>query len=261
MIKKVVLFVVLISSLSINAQKPQRIGYIDMEYILENIPEYIDAQANINAKALTWNDNIDKKQNEIDDLKADLRNEKVLLTPELIEERVEDIEIKEVDLRTLKSLYFGTNGDLFFLRKQLVEPIQDLVYNAVQDIAVKRKYDFVLDKSTDLIMLYTNKQYDISDLVITSITRAKKVNEANIKRSTKKNGSNDVSTPEVVSDEAQKKLDAKDVKRAELQKRLEVQKAEKLKQREELLKANEAKKQERIKEIEEANKAKENKNN
>lgn len=261
MIKRIVLLVVLISSLSINAQKPQRIGYIDMEYILENIPEYIDAQANINAKALTWNDNIDKKQNEIDDLKADLRNEKVLLTPELIEERVEDIEIKEVDLRTLKSLYFGTNGDLFFLRKQLVEPIQDLVYNAVQDIAVKRKYDFVLDKSTDLIMLYTNKQYDISDLVITSITRAKKVNEANIKRSTKKNGSNDVSTPEVVSDEAQKKLDAKDVKRAELQKRLEVQKAEKLKQREELLKANEAKKQERIKEIEEANKAKENKNN
>lgn len=261
MIKKVVLFALLLSSVFTHAQKPQRFGYIDMEYILESLPEYTDANAKINAKAISWQKNIDKNQDEIDDLKAELRNEKALLTKELIEERQEDIEIRELELKKLQAAYFGTNGDLFFLRKQLVEPIQDLVYNAIQEIAVNRKYDFVLDKSTDLIMLYTNKQYDISDQVITSIKRAKKVDDANARREKNQKGTNESTETKVVSEEAQKKLDDRATKKAEMQKRIEEKRAEQLKKREELLKANEAKKQQRIKEIEEANKAKENKNN
>lgn len=260
MIKKVVLFALLLSSVFVHAQKPQRFGYIDMEYILESLPEYTEANAKINAKAVSWKKNIDKNQDEIDDLKAELRNEKALLTKELIEEREEDIQIKELELKKLQAAYFGTNGDLFFLRKQLVEPIQDLIYNAIQEIAVNRKYDFVLDKSTDLIMLYTNKQYDISDQVITSIKRIKKVENANARRD--KNQKNAAASPtKEVSEEAQKKLDDRATKKAEMQKRIEEKRAEQLKKREELLKANEAKKQQRIKEIEEAKKAKENKNN
>ena len=260
MIKKVVLFAFLLISINLIAQKPQRFGYIDMEYILENIPEYAEAENKINAKAATWQDTIEKEQAEIDDLKANLRNEKVLLTKELIEESEEEIKIREIDLKKLKATYFGTDGDLFFLRKQLVRPIQDLVYNAVQDIAVKRKYDFILDKSTALTMLYTNKQYDISDIVIKSISRVKKVEEVKNKQNKKGNAADATAAP-VLSEEAQKKIDDKELKRAEMKKKIEEKRAEQLKKREELLKANEEKKQQRIKEIEEAKTAEENKNN
>lgn len=260
MIKKVVLFAFLLISINLIAQKPQRFGYIDMEYILENIPEYAEAESKINAKAANWQSTIEKEQAEIDDLKANLRNEKVLLTKELIEESEEEIKIREIDLKKLKATYFGTDGDLFFLRKQLVKPIQDLVYNAVQDIAVKRKYDFILDKSTALTMLYTNKQYDISDIVIKSISRVKKVEEVKKKQNKKGNAADSTAAP-VLSEEAQKKIDDKELKRAEMKRKIEEKRAEQLKKREELLKANEEKKQQRIKEIEEAKEAEENKNN
>lgn len=258
MIKKVILFALLITSVTISAQKAQRFGYVDMEYILENIPEYVEAEAKINAKAITWQNNIEAKQSEIDALKADLSNEKALLTKELIEDKEEDIKIKELELKKLQEAYFGTNGDLYFLRRQLVKPIQDLVFNAVQDIATKRKYDFVFDKSTDLIMLYTNKMYDISDMVITSISRAQKT-EANIEKRNEKASVEieEIAEPEELSEEAQQKIDDKELKKIELQKSVEEKRAEQLRKREELIKANEAKRLQRIKDIEDAKKAKE----
>lgn len=258
MIKKVILFALLSISLTISAQKAQRFGYVDMEYILENIPEYVDAEAKINAKAITWKNNIEAKQSEIDALKADLSNEKALLTKELIVDKEEDIHIKELDLKKLQDAYFGTNGDLYFLRRQLVKPIQDMVFNAVQDIATKRKYDFVFDKSTDLIMLYTNKTYDISDMVITSISRVQKTEAQNEKRNEKAAVDNDDETePVELSEEAQQKIDDKELKKIELQKSIEEKRAEQLKKREDLIKANEAKRLQRIKDIEDAKKAKE----
>lgn len=173
MTKKVLLFACLLS-ISVFAQKAQRIGFIDMQYILENIPEYSAAQSQLNAKAISWQTSIDAKQKEIDVLKAELINERTLLTKTLIEEKEEDIEIKELELKKMQETYFGPNGDLYILRQQLVKPIQDLVYNAVQDIAAKRKYDFILDKSSDLIMLYTNNQFDVSELVLNTIVRNQK---------------------------------------------------------------------------------------
>jgi len=256
MIKKVLLFAFIILSIASNAQKAQRIGYIDMEYILENIPEYNEAQSKLNAKAISWQNNIEKKQQEIEALKDELNNEKVLLTEELIFEKQEDIQILEFDLKNLQVNYFGVNGDLYFLRQQLVQPIQDLVFNSVQDIATKRKYDFVLDNSSSLIMLYTNKAYDISELVITAITRSKKAAAVNEKRN-KKN--NDKEQPKVVNEETQKKLTDREIKQAELKKKIEDRKAAQLKKREELKAAIEAKRQKRIKEIEDAKKAKEEK--
>ncbi len=210
MTKKVFLFSFIILSFSLFAQKTQRIGYIDMEYILENIPEYKEAQSKINGKAIVWQNNIEKQQKEIETLKAELNNEKALLTKELIAEKEEDIQIKELELKKLQASYFGTNGDLYLLRQQLVKPVQDLVYNAVQEIATKRKYDFVLDNSSDLIMLYTNNQYDISELVINSISKTKKVNEA--KGNQEDNAVNDKTT--TISEGAQKKIDDRETKKA-----------------------------------------------
>lgn len=255
MTKKVLLFAFVILSFSLFAQKAQRIGYIDMEYILENIPEYKEAQTKINAKAIVWQNNIAKQQKEIETMKAELNNEKVLLTKELIEEKEEDIQIKELELKKLQATYFGTNGDLYLLRQQLVKPVQDLVYNAVQEIATKRKYDFVLDNSSDLIMLYTNNQYDISEMVINSISRTKKVNAVN-----EKQGNNNVDEKTTtISDDSQKKLNDREAKKAALQKKIADKKAAELKRREDLKKAIEEKRLKRIKEIEAAKKAKKEK--
>ncbi|MFV0247742.1 MAG: OmpH family outer membrane protein [Tenacibaculum sp.] len=148
------------------AQKNQRIAYLDMEYILQNIPEYVEAQNALNSKVEKWKNKLAKEARSIEILKTDLVNEKAILTKELIDEREEDINVKQEALRRLESLYFGPNGDLFNLRKQLVQPVQDKVYNAVQEIASKKNLDFVFDKSSDLVMLYYNKKYDISDLIV-----------------------------------------------------------------------------------------------
>lgn len=255
MTKKILLFAFLILSFVSTAQKAQKIGYIDMEYILENIPEYQEALKKINAKSIDWQRDIEKQQQEIDNEKTELSNEKVLLTDDLIVEKEEDIQIKELQLKKQQASYFGTEGDLYFLRKQLVKPIQDLVYNAVQDIAAKRKYDFVLDKSSNLIMLYSNDAYDISDLVISSISRAKKVSVFQEKQEAQNNKKPAKDKdPNAVSEAEQKKMDERELKKAALKQKIEDQKAEKLRKREELKKEIEAKRLKRIEEIEAAKK-------
>jgi Skp family chaperone for outer membrane proteins len=257
MTKKVLLFAFLILNISSYAQRAQRIGYIDMAYILENLPEYQAAQAQIDAKVVTWQKNLDKLEQEIVAMRTELNNEKALLTKDLIAEKEEDIQIREMDLKRLQGVYFGVDGDLFLLRQQLVKPIQDLVFNAVQDIASKRNYDFVLDKSSDLIMLYSNADFDISEQVITSITRAKKIAELN---APEEEVVEELSPQEIAKQKAaDDKVAARELKKEENRKRLEDKRAAQLKKREELKKAIEERRQARLKEIEAAKKAKEQK--
>ena len=161
-------------NLSLSAQKPQRVAYIDMNYILENVPEYRNAQSQLDSKVKNWQEKLDGLSDEIEQMKTDLSNEKSLLTNDLIRERQEDIEIKEQELKRLQQAYFGPTGDLFQLRKQLATPVQDQVYNAIQEIARNKKYDFVFDRSSDLIMLYSNEKFDISELVLNSIVKNRK---------------------------------------------------------------------------------------
>lgn len=160
----------------------QRIAYIDMEYILDNVPEYLDAQNTLDAKVTKWRGELDKLSRYIEKLKTDLANEKAILTQDLIAEKEDEITLKQQELRRLESLYFGPSGDMFLLRKQLVKPVQDQVYNAVQNIASRRNYDFVFDKSSELVMLYSNKKHDISELVLNSIVRDRKIKQKKEKR-------------------------------------------------------------------------------
>ncbi len=181
--KKIFLFTVLLFTVSISfAQRNQIIAYIDMEYILENVPEYLEAQNTLDEKVVKWRQKLDKEARFIEVLKTDLANEKAILTKDLIEEKEEEIALKQDELRRLESLYFGPKGDMFLLRKQLVKPIQDQVYNAIQSISARKKYDFVFDKSSELVMLYSNKKYDISDLVLATIDRTRLVDQKNAKR-------------------------------------------------------------------------------
>lgn len=180
--KRFLLILVLFSSLMASAQKAQRVAYIDMNYILENIPEYVEAQTKLDGKIRKWQLKLDDLSTEIEKLKTDLSNEKPLLTKELITEREEDIAIKQGELKRLQISYFGPTGDLFQLRKQLAKPVQDHVYNAVQEIAKRKRYDFVLDKSSDLIILYSNSKFDISEQVLNSIVKGRKREELDDKK-------------------------------------------------------------------------------
>ncbi|HFS67299.1 MAG TPA: OmpH family outer membrane protein [Flavobacteriia bacterium] len=178
MIQKNFIFIILVFLSVIGfAQKPQKIGYLDMEYILENVPEYTQAQAKLDAKINTWNGKLDKIKADIETLETNLNNEKALLTDDLIKDREEDIQIKKEEFKALQETYFGPSGELFLLRKQIVKPVQDQVYNAVQEIAKNKKYDMILDKSSDLLMLYTNKKFDVSDLILNKIVKGRKLQE------------------------------------------------------------------------------------
>ena len=177
MVKKLFILTLFLS-FGLSAQKPQTIAYIDMEYILENLPEYNNAQKKLDNKVAGWRQKIEKSENEIATLKAELLNEKILLTDDLIIDKKENIKTKEIELQKMKAKYFGAEGSLFLLRQQLVQPIQDEVFNAIQTIIKRKRYDFVFDRSSDLIMLHANPKYDISKTVITYMTKSKKQIEA-----------------------------------------------------------------------------------
>lgn len=156
------------------AQKTTKIGYIDMEYILEKVPEYAEAKNQLEQKANTWMQEIETKKNEIKKLKDALASEKVLLTKELINDKEEEISALEKEMLDYQQKRFGPQGDLIIQKAALVKPIQDQVFNIVQDIAVQRKYDFIFDKSSDLTMLFTAERFDISDFVLKALERAGK---------------------------------------------------------------------------------------
>lgn len=173
--RKLFLLLIPLLSLTWEAQAQGRnikIGYIDMEYILQNVPDYAQAKNELDQKALRWQQEIEAKRGEIDRLKQALNTERVLLTKELIEEREEEIAFQEKELVDYQQKRFGPTGDLMTQKSVLVKPIQDQVFNAAQDIAESRKYDFIFDKSSDMTMLFAAKRFDISDLVIRALTRA-----------------------------------------------------------------------------------------
>ncbi|AFL80346.1 outer membrane protein [Aequorivita sublithincola DSM 14238] len=172
--KKILFFTIAVFCFTFmaEAQRGVRIGYIDMEYILESVPEYKEASIQLEGKVQRWKQDIEKKQKEIDQMKLNLANERVLLTKELIDEREEEVKIKEDEMLQYQQDRFGPNGDLMIQRRQLVQPIQDQVFNIVQEVAENKKYDFIFDKSADVVMLFAAKRNDISDLVLRSIERA-----------------------------------------------------------------------------------------
>jgi Skp family chaperone for outer membrane proteins len=149
------IFACILSMLTAYSQgKGVKIGYIDMEYILEKVPDYAEAKNQLEQKAQKWKQDIEAKKIEIAKLKDALKTERALLTKELIDEREEEIKFQENELLDFQQKKFGPNGDLITQKAVLVKPIQDQVFTAVQDIAEAKKYDFVFDKASDLTMLF-----------------------------------------------------------------------------------------------------------
>lgn len=163
------------------AQRGIKVGYIDMDYILENVPEYQEASKQLSDKVNRWKLEVETKLGEIDKMKKQLNNERPLLTQELIEERNEEISFEEEQILDYQQNRFGPGGDLSIQKRRLIEPVQDQVFNAVQEISVNKKYDFVMNKS-EVLMLYAADRHDISDQVLRSITRSSKRKQINSKK-------------------------------------------------------------------------------
>ncbi len=175
--RKEFLFIVaaLMVATTIQAQtKGTKVGYIDMEYILQNVPNYTEAQSQLEQKAQKWKQEIESKKNEITKLKEALKAEKALLTKGLIEERNSEIVFLENENLELQQKRFGPYGDLITQKNALTKPIQDQVFSAVRDIADTKKYDFIFDKTSDMTMLYAAKRFDISDQIVRILNRIEK---------------------------------------------------------------------------------------
>lgn len=158
------IFVLLIGlSVQLSAQ---RFGYVDTDYILENLPQYNQAQQRLKTQTEQWNTEIQNRQQTVDKRHADFLNEKVLLTEEQIKKEQEDIDFEIKSIKELQEKRYGQGGDLLKLRISLVKPIQDQVWNAVKSVAEKRNYGFIFDKGSDLIMVYTDPKFDISREVL-----------------------------------------------------------------------------------------------
>ncbi|MDQ7917030.1 OmpH family outer membrane protein [Mesonia sp. MT50] len=154
-----------------NAQRGIKIAYIDMDYILKSIPEYQQANQQLDTKVQKWKSEIELMMTEVDDMKQNLENERALLTKELIEEREEEISFEEKKVQEYQNERFGAQGDLLVQKRQLVQPVQDQVFNAVQEIGKKREYDFIFENSAEALMLFSANRHDISDQVLSMIER------------------------------------------------------------------------------------------
>ena len=223
--KKSYFFILLfLTSTFIFGQRGIKIGYIDTEYILENLPEYNQISKRLEEKAGDWKKEIEERSRKIDQKKESLKSERILLTSEMIEEIEEEILIDEEELSEYQQKRFGPRGDLIIQKQQLVQPIQDQIFNAIRELAKSRNYDFIFDKSADIVMLYSDKRYDVSDQILRTISRAnnrKKVDSRKDKREIENESLIDETT--VVSDiENKEKKDISDEKVSTPNKKLTV---------------------------------------
>ena len=171
------LFIVFISIISIPtfAQKGTRVGYIDMNIILKNIDEYNKASTLLDKNIEKWKKEIELKKIQLSQYEDQLNTERILLTPELINDR--ELEIKDFasEIINLQEKRFGPKGDMIIQRSKLIQPVQDQVLSVVKQIAEEKKYDFIFDRSSSLTMLYSAKIYDISELVVKRINRQQRI--------------------------------------------------------------------------------------
>ncbi|MCZ2223809.1 MAG: OmpH family outer membrane protein [Chitinophagales bacterium] len=163
--KKILLLVVCIISIA-TITNAQRYAVIDTKYILDKIPEYKTADQKLQTIAEQWQKEIDNKQAQLDKMYKDYEAEQYMLSDELKKKREDELFNKEKELRELQKKRFGYEGDLFKERQKLVKPIQDRVYSAVQKMAVNRGYDFILDKSEGITVIFADPKIDKSDDIL-----------------------------------------------------------------------------------------------
>lgn len=163
--KKILIAVCSLMLVTVTAQA-QKYAIIDTRYILDKMPDYKEAQKQLDEIAAGWQKDIDAQQAELDNMYKAFEAEQVMLSDELKKKREDQLFNKEKSLRDLQRKRFGFEGDLFKKRQELIKPIQDKVFNAVQKMAVSRGYDFVLDKSEGITIIFADPKLDKSEDVL-----------------------------------------------------------------------------------------------
>lgn len=163
--KKLALIVVAFFLLASLGQA-QKFAYVDSQYILDNIPEFAEAQAQLEELSTQWQKEIDTKFAEVDKMYKDFQAQAVLLPEDMKKKKEQEIIDTERDAKTLQRTRFGKDGDLFKKRQELVKPLQEKIYNAIQDIATSNNYAVIFDKGGSLSILFANPKYDISDEIL-----------------------------------------------------------------------------------------------
>jgi outer membrane protein len=163
--KKTLLLSIAVLGLAL-AGYAQRYAIIDTKYILGKIPEYRDADTQLQQIGVQWQKEIDDKQAQLDKMYKNYEAEQFMLTEELKKKREDELFLREKEVRDLQKKRFGYEGDLFKERQKLVKPVQDKVYNAVQKMAIAKSYDFVLDKSEGITIIFADPKLDKSEDVL-----------------------------------------------------------------------------------------------
>lgn len=166
---KKTLFIICCAMLTAFTTTAQRYAVIDTKYILDKLPEYKEAQKTLDQFSEQWQQEIDQKQALVDKMYKDYDAEQVMLSDVLKKKREDELYNKEKELRDLQKKRFGFEGDLFKKRQELIKPIQDRVYNAVQKLAVEKQYDFILDKSEGITVIFADPKLDRSADVLRNL--------------------------------------------------------------------------------------------
>ena len=146
--------------------KDQSIVYIDMQYILKNLPQYEQANEQLSLISRRWQKEVDALQQEARVLATNYQTEQIFLSDAMRQQREEEIVKKEQEVLELKRKYFGQDGELFKKREALIKPIQDEIYNAIQELANEKRIEIVKDRSADPSLIYMSSKLDVSDQVL-----------------------------------------------------------------------------------------------
>jgi outer membrane protein len=160
------LFIFLAAFLFASVSQAQKFGYIDSNFILSKMPAYNKVQQEMDKYAAAWQKEIEGMQQDVIKLKQEYKTEEVLLTEEMKQKRQAEIAKKETELRDYQQKIFGYEGMMFKRRQDLMRPIQDEVFTAVEKVAKAKQLAFLFDKSGDLVMIYTNPVYDYTEYVL-----------------------------------------------------------------------------------------------
>lgn len=174
--KKLFFIAVLFLSFSV-AGNAQKYAFVDSQYILENIQDYLDAQEKLDALSLEYQKEVEVKFAEIDKMYKKFQAESVLLPDEMKKQKEEEIVKKEKEAKDMQKKHFGKDGDLFKKRQELIKPIQDRVFNAVEEIATKKSYAFIFDKAGTISILYADPKLDLSDDVLKQLGGASRTKD------------------------------------------------------------------------------------
>ena len=164
--KSIILFFVAVMAFGTAFAKDQSIAYIDMQYILKNLPQYEQANEQLTMLSKRWQKEIDAAQQEARVLATNYQTEQIFLNETLRTQREQEIVAKEQEVLELKRKYFGQNGELYKKREALIKPIQDEIYNAIQDLANEKRIDVIKDRSADPALIYMSSKLDVSDQVL-----------------------------------------------------------------------------------------------